>query len=103
MPSRAACRALCNNASMSDAVSPAKRQNALFHFSVIHDAEVNKWVGICDELPVATEADTWDALVERVWAIAPEIAEANHRDIDVRTMRLRFEYEDCALDHALVA
>ncbi|MDR0275348.1 MAG: DUF1902 domain-containing protein [Burkholderiaceae bacterium] len=80
-------------------ITEAKRQNAMFHVSVIYDSEADKWVGVCDALPVATEADTWDELVERFWAIAPEIAQANKPGIDVGTMRLRFEYEDCALDH----
>jgi hypothetical protein len=80
-------------------MSQAKRQNALFHFDVTHDTEANVWVGVCDALPVATEAETYEALVQRVWSIAPEIAEANHPDVDVRTMRLRFEYEDCAQAH----
>ena len=82
-------------------VGVSKIQNAVFHVSVIHDLQVNKWVEICDTLPVATEADTWDGLIERFWAIAPEITEANQPGIDVATMHLRFEYEDCAVDHCL--
>lgn len=35
------------------------------------------WIAESDSLPIATEAPTIDALIERVWAIAPEIAALN--------------------------
>jgi hypothetical protein len=38
------------------------------------------WIAESDSLPLATEAATIDALIERVWEIAPEIAALNdHR------------------------
>ena len=42
------------------------------------DAEAGVWWAHSDELPLTTEAPSFDALVERVVAIAPEIAELNH-------------------------
>lgn len=42
--------------------------------------EEGGWVAVCDDLPIATEAETVDALIERVWLIAPEIAVLNGRD-----------------------
>ena len=45
------------------------------------------WVAESDMLPIATEAPTLDALVDRVWEVAPEIAALNgHEGI----LRLRF-------------
>ena len=38
------------------------------------------WIAESDALPLATEAATIDALIERVWEIAPEIAELNGRN-----------------------
>jgi hypothetical protein len=35
------------------------------------------WIAEADALPIATEAPTVDELIERVWSIAPEIAELN--------------------------
>lgn len=45
------------------------------------------WIAEADALPIATEADTIDALIERVWLIAPEIAELNGHSGD---LNLRF-------------
>ncbi|MGH6988396.1 MAG: DUF1902 domain-containing protein [Stellaceae bacterium] len=42
-----------------------------------HDPEAKVWVGSNDELPLTTEAPTLDALLDRVMAIAPEIAALN--------------------------
>jgi hypothetical protein len=53
---------------------------------VFHDADT--WVALSDDIPVATEAPTIDQLIERVWLIAPEIAELN--GVAARDMRLRF-------------
>jgi hypothetical protein len=54
--------------------------------TIFHDDDT--WVGICDDIPLATEAPTIDALIERVWLIAPEIADLN--GLSSRDMRLRF-------------
>ncbi|GKW21883.1 hypothetical protein PEC302107_36120 [Pectobacterium araliae] len=43
--------------------------------NVIHDENV--WVGVCDDLGLVTEAETYEALTERVWEIAPELCELN--------------------------
>jgi hypothetical protein len=54
------------------------------------DPDGDIWLAESDALPIATEAPTLDALVARVWAVAPEIAAANgHRGI----LRLRFILE----------
>ena len=43
---------------------------ATFTFTVTRDAEAGVWVAVCDDLCVATEAPTYEALLERVWLIA---------------------------------
>jgi hypothetical protein len=51
------------------------------------DPDGDCWIAESDALPVATEAPTLDALVQRVWEIAPEIAELNgHKG----ALKLRF-------------
>jgi hypothetical protein len=53
------------------------RQGPSLVIRVKHDRQAHCWIATNDELPVATEARTLDDLFERVWAIAPEIAELN--------------------------
>jgi hypothetical protein len=51
-----------------------------FDVKVYLAPEGDLWIAESDGLPLATEAPTLDALIERVWAVAPEIAELNgHR------------------------
>lgn len=49
------------------------------HFDVhaAWDAEASVWWGSNDELPLATEAPTLEGLLDRVLAVAPEIAIEN--------------------------
>jgi len=55
--------------------------------------EADMWIAESDALSLATEAPTLDALIERVWEIAPEIAELNgHRG----KLNLRFELHTVA-------
>lgn len=42
------------------------------------------WIAESDALPIATEAPTLDTLIERVWEIAPEIAELNGHKGDLK-------------------
>lgn len=62
-----------------------------FKVIVTHDAGV--WVGVCDELCIATEAPTFEALTERVWSIAPEMAQENSLQVEPSNMRLVFVHE----------
>jgi hypothetical protein len=48
-----------------------------FDVNLYLDPEGDAWIAESDALPLATEAATLDALVQRVWEIAPEIAELN--------------------------
>jgi hypothetical protein len=49
--------------------------------------EGDSWIAEADALPIATKAETIDALIERAWLIAPEIAELNEHTGD---LNLRF-------------
>jgi predicted RNase H-like HicB family nuclease len=47
------------------------------------DSEARVWVAWSDDIPgLATEADTFEHLVERVTAVAPELLALNHETLD---------------------
>ncbi|MDR0781654.1 MAG: DUF1902 domain-containing protein [Pseudomonadales bacterium] len=52
------------------------------------------WVAECDALHLVTEAESFEALVARVWEIAPEIAQESGLNIPAAALRLRFCYVD---------
>lgn len=49
-----------------------------FIVEVTHEDGI--WTAICDELGLATEATTFDALTSRTLSVAPELFKANNRD-----------------------
>jgi hypothetical protein len=67
-----------------------------FNVNVIHDTEDGMWVASCDELYLSTEAISFEALVDRVWEVAPDCIEANGFDIDPQALRLHFAFEQSA-------
>jgi len=42
------------------------------------DADAGVWYAICDDIPVALESNSFDALIERVKVAAHEILELNN-------------------------
>jgi hypothetical protein len=48
-----------------------------FTVHAFFDAEANVWVGENEELPLTTEADTLEHLLNRAAAVAPDIAVEN--------------------------
>lgn len=48
-----------------------------FVVNLFQDAQSEGWIAVCDDIPIATEADSIETLIDRVWSIAPEIAELN--------------------------
>ncbi len=46
------------------------------------DEDARLWHGSCDELPAAAEAETLDALLDRIGAMAGDILPDNHPDLD---------------------
>jgi hypothetical protein len=65
--------------------------------------DATMWVAQCDDLHLATEARTYDALIERVRAVVPDIIALNRMGIDPAAVRLRFEYEAPALEDKRMA
>jgi Domain of unknown function (DUF1902) len=61
------------------AIVPEQRAGAgpFYDVNLYCDPMGDRWIAEADALPIATEADTLDALVARVWEIAPEVAELN--------------------------
>jgi hypothetical protein len=62
--------------------------SAEYPVSLYLGPDADMWIAESDALPLATEARTLDALIERVWEIAPEIAELNGHH---GKLNLRFE------------
>lgn len=56
------------------------------------DDEARVWTAVCDDIPIALESGSFDALVERVKTAAPEILELNGADSNCT---LRFIAERC--------
>lgn len=76
---------------MPNVVHPRFRR---FTVNVVHADGM--WIAECDELGLVTEAETFDALTERAWQIAPELAVENGLDLDAGNMHLLFQHEQSA-------
>jgi len=51
---------------------------------VTWDDETKVWVATSEDVPgLATEADTWEALIEKLKVLIPELLEANGRPISL--------------------
>ena len=46
------------------------------------DSDAAVWCAVCDDIPIALESSSFDALVERVKAATPELLEMNGADPD---------------------
>lgn len=51
-----------------------------YDINIIWDDEADVWVAISDDIPLALESGSFDALIERVKIAAPEILALNHGD-----------------------
>ncbi|MDR1275835.1 MAG: DUF1902 domain-containing protein [Candidatus Accumulibacter sp.] len=49
------------------------------------------YTAICDDLHLVTEAETLDALRDRVWELAPELVELNALPVDSDSLRFSFD------------
>ncbi len=49
--------------------------------NVMWDNEASVWIAFCDEIGLATEAESYDALLERIRFMVPEMATENHKDV----------------------
>lgn len=52
------------------------------------------WIAENDDLGLVTEAMSYDGLTERVWEIAPELAELNGLGVDLEEMRISFQHTE---------
>ena len=76
------------------------RYNPPFVVSVSHIDGI--WIAENDDLGLVTVAKSYDDLTERVWEIAPELAELNELDVDVEDMRISFQHLEQP-PHSMVA
>ena len=53
----------------------------IFTVSAVWDAEAEVWSGHCDELPASADSPTLDGLLEKIAAMALDIAPDNHPHI----------------------
>ena len=49
---------------------------------VTWDKEAAVWYAVCDDIPIALESGSFDALVERVKVAAPELLKLNGADAE---------------------
>ena len=54
-----------------------------YKINFMWDDEAHVWVAVCDELPLALEHGSFDALVEKVKIVAVEIHELNYENVQV--------------------
>ena len=80
---------------MSNVIHPNFKRSTPFIANVIFDAQSGMWVASCDALHTMTEATSYEALTERFWEIAPEIALANGIPFD-GTSRIQFRHREDA-------
>lgn len=73
-----------------------------FVAEVDFDPESGMWVAFCDALSVVTEAPSYEALTERFWEVAPEIAAANGIAFDEGS-RVQFRQVEVASSHRRAA
>lgn len=50
------------------------------------------WTAECDALGLVTEAESYEALVQRAREIAPELAELNSAGVDAKDIRLKLSH-----------
>jgi len=62
-----------------------------YDINVMWDDEARVWVAISEDIPLALESNSYDALVERVKFAAPEIIEENHGIADPVTLFFKSE------------
>ena len=53
-----------------------------YTIAVTWDSDAAVWCAVCDDIPIALESSSFDALVERVKAAAPELLEMNGAEPD---------------------
>ena len=62
-----------------------------FEITVFRDDDAGVWIARNEDIPLVSEAASYEALVARVWEIAPEIIVLNGHARDETAIRLRCE------------
>jgi len=75
-------------------VKPVTFDVEVTHAIAQDEDDCTMWVAQCDGLGIVTEAGSFEALVSRVWEVAPEMARENGLNIAPDALRLRFCYVD---------
>jgi len=60
------------------------------------DNEASVWVGICDDIPIALESDSFDVLVKKIKLAAPEMLELNGKNPKCKLNFIAERSEDVA-------
>ena len=71
-----------------------------YTINIAWDAEASVWIATCDDIPIALESGSLDALIVRVKFAAPELLELNGQK--QRQILLRFlveRYEEIDIEH----
>ncbi len=58
------------------------RRPVIFTVTATWDAEARVWSGACDEIPAAADAPTLDELLDKISAMALDLAPDNHPGVD---------------------
>lgn len=61
----------------------------IFTISAVWDHEASVWTGHCDELPAAADASTLDELLAKISAMALDLLEENHPEVDPGSVYLQ--------------
>ena len=58
-------------------IEAPEEAKARYSINIIWDDEASVWIAISDDIPLALESGSLDALIERVKVVAPEILALN--------------------------
>ena len=58
-------------------IASTRRLDHFFEVEVIYDQEANVWVAVCDELGLATEGESLNAVIDRANTVIPELLADN--------------------------
>ena len=66
-----------------------------YDIEVFWDNEAGVWCAVCDDIPIALESNSFDALLERVKTTAPEILELNGKAVENTRLCFKTAHWEC--------
>ena len=63
----------------------------IFTISAVWDSEASVWSGHCDDIPAAADAPTLDELLSKISAMALDLLQDNHPEINPGSLFLQIE------------